>query len=164
MAIECDHLRGTMLDAAAMLIPSSPEFQRHISECAKCSSEFDALRRTMDLLDEWRVPHPSPRFYEQLSAKLAKVKTVTSTGWRLHLPPTVIALSIAVLLLVAAITPQRTKAPPAMAYLVDENAMGPSPGSAVGDLQSLLEADELFADFDLLDELAPDQQNPSSQQ
>jgi hypothetical protein len=37
------------------------------------------------------------------------------------------------------------------------------PGSAVGDLQSLEAADELFADFDLLDDLSPDQQNPSSQ-
>jgi hypothetical protein len=37
------------------------------------------------------------------------------------------------------------------------------PGSAVGDLQSLQEADELLADFDLLDELAPDQSHASNQ-
>jgi hypothetical protein len=44
-----------------------------------------------------------------------------------------------------------------------ESDVSALPGSAVGDLQSLQEADELLADFDLLDELAPDQSHPSNQ-
>jgi hypothetical protein len=45
---------------------------------------------------------------------------------------------------------------------MDKYALEPPTGSAVADLQSLDEGDELFADFDLLDELAPDQQNAST--
>ena len=50
--MKCDHLRGTMLDAAAKLIPGPPEFLRHLGICVKCSSEFDELRKTIDLLDD----------------------------------------------------------------------------------------------------------------
>jgi hypothetical protein len=58
---------------------------------------------------------------------------------------------------------QRTTHRDIMASAPMESDVSALPGSAVGDLQSLQEADELLADFDLLDELAPDQSHPSNQ-
>ena len=160
--MKCDHLRGAMLDAAAKLIPSPLGLQRHLGICVKCSSEFDELRKTMDLLDEWRVPSPSARFDEGLRAKLAGAKPSSTLVWRLRLQPKVFVLSLAALLLLATVTLQRTETVPATPSLMDKHALEPPTGSAVADLQSLDEGDELFADFDLLDELAPDHQNAST--
>lgn len=160
--MKCDHLRGAMLNAAAKLIPSPPEFQRHLGICAKCSSEFDELRKTIDLLDEWGVPNPSARFDEGLRAKLAGAEPSSTLVWRLRLQPMVFVLSLAALLLLVTVTLQRTETVPATPSLMDKYALEPPTGSAVADLQSLDEGDELFADFDLLDELAPDQQNAST--
>jgi hypothetical protein len=74
----------------------------------------------------------------------------------------VFVLSLAALLLLVTVTLQRTETVPATSSLMDKYALEPPTGSAVADLQSLDEGDELFADFDLLDELAPDQQNAST--
>jgi hypothetical protein len=162
--MECDHLHGTMLDAAAKLISSPPEFQRHLSSCVKCSSEFDELRKTIDLLEEWRAPYPSARFDEGLRAKLISVKPIVSVGWRLSLQPTMFVLSLVAVLLVVTLTLQRTETVPTSPILVDKYVVEPPTGSAVADLQYMDEGYELFADFDLLDELAPDQQNASSRE
>jgi hypothetical protein len=116
----------------------------------------------MDLLDEWRVPEPSSRFDSLLHARLLETKTVAAAGWWLRLPLPVVAVSLAALFLVGALALQRTKGAPTPASVVEEYDSRALPGSAVGDLQSLEEAGELFADFDLLDQLAPDEQAASS--
>jgi hypothetical protein len=45
--MECEHLRGTMLDAAAEQIARSPGFERHLRTCLRCSEQFDDLCTTM---------------------------------------------------------------------------------------------------------------------
>jgi hypothetical protein len=89
---------------------------------------------------------------------------VTTTRWwfRLRLP--VVAVSLAALLLVGAITMHQTKRSLVAPSAIQKFGAGTSPGSAVGDLQSLEEAEKLFADFDLLDQLAPDHQNATSRE
>ena len=155
--MECDRLHGTMLDAAARMIPRPPDFQAHLRDCDKCSLEFEALRRTMDLLDEWRVPDPSQGFDGQFREKLGRAKTGIVTGWLVRLRPTIIAFSVATILFTIAITIQLTQSSPISASFVEEHNVGSLSGSAVGDLQALDEADELLADFDLVDHLAPDE-------
>ena len=70
--MECDHLCGTMLDAAAKLIPTPVELQNQLRFCVKCFAEFESLCRTLDPLGEWRVLHPSPGFESQLRDRLRR--------------------------------------------------------------------------------------------
>jgi hypothetical protein len=157
--MECKDLRGTMLDAAVGLRPHTSDLERHLLTCPVCFDQFNGLCRTIDLLDEWTVPEPSPQFDAFLRDRLIETKSVTTTRWWFRLRPPVVAVSLAALLLVGAITLHQTKRSLVNPSAVQEFGAGTSPGSAVGDLQSLEEAEELFADFDLLDQLAPDHQN-----
>jgi hypothetical protein len=75
----------------------------------------------------------------------------------------VVAIGFATLLVAGALVVQRSTHPPVGARAPYEADVIALPGSAVGDLQSLQEADELLTDFDLLDELAPDHSDASSQ-
>ena len=162
-ATECEHLRGMMLDTAAGLVPRSVEFECHLWTCVKCSERFDELRATMGLLDEWGSPQPSSRFDALLWDRLLEAKAAGRAGWWSRLSQPVVAVSFATLLLVGVVVLQRTTRSLMRTSAPQRSELRALPGSAVGDLQSLEAADELFADFDLLDDLSPDQQNPSSQ-
>jgi hypothetical protein len=74
----------------------------------------------------------------------------------------VAAITLATVLVTGVIVIERTRHLPIRAAS-GESGLGPLPGSAVSDLESLQDEDELLSDFDLLDELAPDQSNSSSQ-
>ena len=162
-ATECEHLRGTMLDAAAGLVPRSAEFECHLRTCFQCFERFDELRRTMELLDEWRGPRPSSQFDALLRVRLLEAKAAERARWWSRLSQPVVAVSFATLSLVGVVALQRTTRSPVSTSAPQESELRALPGSAVGDLQSLEAADGLFADFDLLDQLAPDQQNASGQ-
>lgn len=47
-----------------------PEISRHRLECAECRSEFEDLRRTFAVMDEWTAPEPSAYFDTRLHARL----------------------------------------------------------------------------------------------
>ena len=68
--MECNQVRGMMLDVVAKLMRTAPELENHLRRCGKCSSEFATLRATMDLLDEWQVPEPSQEFDTQLRERV----------------------------------------------------------------------------------------------
>jgi anti-sigma factor RsiW len=71
--MECNQVRGMMLDVVVKLMRTAPELENHLGQCVKCSSEFAALRATMDLLDEWQVPEPSQEFDTQLRERFAQL-------------------------------------------------------------------------------------------
>jgi hypothetical protein len=154
--MECKDLRGPMLDAVVGLTPDTSDLERHLLTCPVCFDQLNGLCRTIDLLDECTVPEPSPRFDAFLHDRLIETKSVTTTRWWFRLRQPVVAVSLAALLLVGAITMHQTKRSLVASSAIQEFGAGTAPGSAVGDLQSLKEAEDLFADFDLLDQLAPD--------
>jgi hypothetical protein len=69
-AKECEDVSGMMLDFAAGIIISSPELESHLRTCIICSEQVHALRRTMELLDEWSSPEPSSHFDALLRVRL----------------------------------------------------------------------------------------------
>jgi hypothetical protein len=145
-----------MLDAAAELIPCPSNLKDHLRTCGSCSDEFERLRRTMLLLDEWRAPEPSPRFGATLNRKIFETKNVTRATSRISLRTLAIASGVAALFLVGAITFFHvTNSAKSVVGSEYESAL--VSGTAVSDLQTLEEAELLFADFDLLDQLAPAQ-------
>jgi len=157
--MECRNLLGTMLDAAAGLIPRSPEFERHLQTCRKCSERFDDLSTTMQLLDQWNAPEPSPHFDAVLRMKLLEAKGTPRRNWLSWFSFSAVAVSFAGLLFVGAVVFQRAfvgKDPAS-----SRSELRGSQGTALEDLRSLDENSDIY-DSDLLDELAVDQPNSTN--
>jgi len=154
--MNCKQVREEFLNPAG-----SPAVDEHLRACAACASQLAALRRTMNLLDEWQAPEPSPYFDARLRARLREEALAPRT-WREWLhdalsPFTTIGRSAALVatmgvLLAAGVTlfqgthAVRVEPPKPVA-----SAVAPT-GTAVGDLQALDKNHELLTDFDLLDD------------
>jgi hypothetical protein len=165
--MDCNQIRELLPDLAAGMnaatatLTPEPEVAEHIASCAGCAAHLRDLRQTMALLDEWQAPDPSPYFDTRLQARLREEMARPATGWlsagwlnRLRRPAW--AMSLAASIFAGALlvgnksyisqTEAIATKPPALGLPVQ-------PGTAVGDLQALERNDELYADFDVLDEL-----------
>ncbi len=158
--MNCNQIRELLPDLASG-VDASPEVQKHIASCAACAAHLSDLQKTMALLDEWQAPEPSPYFDTRLQARLSEERREEMArpaagwfSWMLRRPAW--AMSLAAVLFAGALLVSnksylyQTEAiktdPPALSLPVQ-------PGTAVGDLQALERNDELYADFDMLDEL-----------
>ena len=157
----CNDTRELMPDLAAGLTAVTPEVKAHLESCAECAGKLEAFRQTMSLLDEWQAPEPSPYFDVRLNARLREEMESAKqpAGWLRWLRKPVLAASFA-LLMAASVTLVRmnygnnssegsSSAPPVAAAL----QVAAEPGTAVGDLQALDKNQNLYSDFDVLDDL-----------
>jgi len=146
--MKCSEIRERMPDLAAGLAALSAEDSNHLASCGACVAKLKEMRATMALLDEWQVPEPSPyfdlRFQARLREEMAKPQQARWMQW-FRRPVLAAALTIVmgVGISVYVLTTPSVDAPPPP----------PAPGSAVSDLQTLENNHEMYADFDLLDEL-----------
>lgn len=156
--MNCKQIDELLPDLAAGMDASTPEVEIHIASCNDCAAHLRDLQKTMALLDEWRAPEPSPYFDTRLRARLREEMARPAAGWvswmrrpawAMFLAAVVFAGALAIgiggksYLFVAEGIPTR---PPTLGPPVQ-------PGTAVGDLQALERNDELYADFDVLDDL-----------
>src|SRR5882762_3032057 len=157
----CEEICGRMPDVAAGLTPVTAEESQHLAVCDPCTGKLTELRQTMALLDEWQAPEPSPYFDVRLQARLREEMARPATGW-LHrfnwLRRPAWAMSLAAVLFVGALVigiGSRLYIPPTETIATKPPSLGlpVQPGTAVGDLQALERNDELYADFDVLDDL-----------
>jgi hypothetical protein len=72
-----DLLLDTHLDPHA--VPA--KVQAHVAECGDCQAELAQLEATMQLLDTWEVPQPSPYFLTRLGAKMREERQAAPAGW-----------------------------------------------------------------------------------
>lgn len=70
-------LADLLLDPKA--VPA--EVQTHVAECARCKTELAELKATMDLMDAWEAPEPSPYFMTRLNARMREEREAAPTGW-----------------------------------------------------------------------------------
>jgi len=154
--MNCNQIRERLLDLAAGVDPGTPEIGQHMASCAGCAVKLQELRQTMALLDEWKAPEPSPYFDTRLQACLREEVAVPHAAWLNWLRRPALAFSLAVVLVVGAVIAGNRS----YFYQTGEIATNPPvpaaparPGSAVGDLQALERNNDLYADFDVLDEL-----------
>jgi hypothetical protein len=152
--MKCEQFLGPILDVAAGLEAPSVVLEGHLRTCAGCSAKFYGLQRTIDLLNEWKCPEPSPYFDPQLRAKLYEATISRKRHWWSFLRRPVLALGLATLVLGGILTVRYTRRSPEVSTERSELEM--VPGSAVGDLQMLEEVEKVSGDSDLLDELAPE--------
>jgi anti-sigma factor RsiW len=156
----CNETRELMPDLAAGLTTVTPEVKAHLDSCAECAGRLEALRQTMTLLDEWQAPEPSTYFDVRLRARLREESAKPSAGWLRWLRKPGLAASFALLLVVSATLVRMnsgergstTTSSPAV-----ETQAQAEPGTAVGDLQALEKNQNLYSDFDVLDDLAVQQ-------
>jgi hypothetical protein len=53
----------------------------HVAECGDCQAELAKLQATMQLLDTWEVPAPSPYFMTRLGARMREERQAAPAGW-----------------------------------------------------------------------------------
>jgi anti-sigma factor RsiW len=57
------------------------EAVQHLRECARCATEWQELQATMQLLDTWKAPEPSPYFDTRLAMRLREARESAAPGW-----------------------------------------------------------------------------------
>jgi hypothetical protein len=154
--MNCNEIRERLLDLAAGVDPGTPEIGQHMASCADCAGKIEELRQTMALLDEWKAPEPSPFFDTRLQARLRQEAAAPHAAWFNWLRRPALVFSLAAVLVVGSVIAGSRS----YLFQTGEIATNPPvpaaparPGSAVGDLQALERNNDLYADFDMLDEL-----------
>jgi anti-sigma factor RsiW len=148
--MSCKEIHEYLPDIAAGLEPASAQVQEHLRSCTECSHKLDEFRQTMALLDEWQAPEPSPYFDTRLHARLREEAARPQWGWLNWLRKPALAVSLTVLLAVGVSLFRGGSPLTGSKNVVTASA---DPGTPVGDLQALDKNHDLYADFDLLDDL-----------
>jgi hypothetical protein len=112
----------------------------------------------MALLDQWEAPEPGPYFDTRLGARLREEMARPALGWLPWLGRPALAASLAALLVAGGLVIGNREiffpgAAEELAINIPVPGLPIEPGTAVGDLQALERNHELYADFDVLDEL-----------
>ena len=150
--MKCEQLRERMPDVAAGVSEAIAAESSHLASCPSCAEQFKAMQETLTLLDEWQVPGPSPYFDVRLQARLREEMAKPQAGWAMRwFRQPVIAAALTVIIgigvgLFFSQGPRIHNSQPMLAQNAD-------PGSAVGDLQTLDNNHDLYANFDLLDDM-----------
>ena len=152
--MKCGNIREELMEA----VLSGPELatpavQEHLASCAACAEEIASLRRTMELLDEWQAPEPSPYFSARLRARLRDEHAQQGAGWLawLRRPAVVTAAAALMAVGVGMLEGVHWK----NTHPLDIAGYNPpvvTTGAAVSDLQYLDNHADLFSDFDALDD------------
>jgi anti-sigma factor RsiW len=160
--MNCHQIRELLPDlaTAAGRDAAPPEVSEHIASCSDCAGRVREFQKTMALLDEWQAPEPTAYFDTRLQARLREEMARPRAGWLNWLQRPAWAMSLAAVLFAGAIG--LGVAVSQKSYLVQTGSIAtrpPSlgvpvqPGTAVADLQALDRNDDLYADFDMLDDL-----------
>jgi hypothetical protein len=155
--MKCEEIREMMPDLASGLVEVTSEIGGHLAGCNACAGRLEEFRQTMALLDEWRVPEPSPYFDVRLQARLREEMAKPHAGWLAWFRRPVLAVALSVLMAVGvglffSKNGGIYKNDPLVA-VNDGSAQSTEPGTAVSDLQALENNHDLYSDFDLLDDL-----------
>ncbi|MGH9531147.1 MAG: anti-sigma factor family protein [Terriglobales bacterium] len=150
--MNCKQMKDNLLDLAQSPVAAPSEAQEHLRTCPACAAEMESLRRTMSVLDEWKAPEPSPYFDSRLRARLHGEAT-KGPGLVEFLRRPALAAAFTLLFVAGLFLFQGgdVSQPPEKG--------GPKPpttiasSGAVSDLQTLDSNYDLYADFELLDEL-----------
>ena len=70
MKNECGAMAEQLADLLLEPETASAEARTHLATCARCRTELEELRRTMNLLDSWEAPSPNPFFMTRMEARL----------------------------------------------------------------------------------------------
>lgn len=158
--MKCQEIRERMPEVAAGFSQPTTEESDHLASCDECAKKLKAIRETMTLLDEWQVPEPSPYFDVRLQARLREEMARPPAFWLRWFRRPVLAAALIVILGVG-IGLFFARGSGVHEAVVTPPVPTP-PGSAVSDLQTLENNHEMYADFELLDDLDVQQDVPAN--
>jgi hypothetical protein len=156
--MKCEQIREELFETA----PGAPNesVKEHMERCPECAQVWASLSATMAVLDEWKVPEPSPFFDTRMQARLAEVKAEEAQraqgffSW-LRKPalgmPLWRPLSVAALAGVIIFGLNQTNTPVENTNVATKTAS--TPGTAVYDLQALENNEDAISQLELLDDL-----------
>src|SRR5690349_23189703 len=156
--MKCNEIQDKLLDLTAANNIPSPEVSAHVRSCTACNSQLLALQQTMALLDEWQAPEPSQYFNARLHARLRLEETRVSwteklrAAFSLSSRKLVLAGSLAAAIVAGVLVSEnsRPEQPPA-----NQTAqVQAQTGTPVADLETLDTNEDLYANFDLLDDMS----------
>src|SRR5664279_471731 len=136
----------------------------HVQACPDCSRELAEMRATMNLMNAWEAPEPSPYFDTRLHALLREERAAAPAGIferirarllfgsNLHLRP-IAATALTVMLAIGGAT--------YAGFVGTGHPVAPA-SAAVGDLQSLDKNQQVFQQLDSLDQDDDDSGTPSA--
>lgn len=146
--MKCEEIRERMPEVAAGFSEPTSDESTHLASCKSCAEQFEAMRSTMSVLDEWQVPEPSPYFDTRLQARLRAEIAKPQAGWLHWFRRPVLAAALTVMMGVGVglFFTQRYRG-------ITDASIPTPPGSAVSDLQTLDKNNEMYSDFEILDDL-----------
>jgi|SRR5450631_4462299 hypothetical protein len=139
----------------------SATVKAHVTECGDCSRELAELRSTMNLMDSWDAPEPTPFFDTRLQALLREERGAPPAGWLERMRARLLFNSNAHLRPIAATALTVVMAVGGATYvgLVGHKQPQQQTSATVRDLQSLDKDQQVFQQLDSLDQ---DDDDPSA--
>lgn len=77
----CEKIQAFLPDMIVDSAHVPADVRQHLASCPLCGKQWDELRATMQLLDEWRTPEPSPYFDVRMAARLREEKNSAPLTW-----------------------------------------------------------------------------------
>jgi hypothetical protein len=81
MKKNCTGMDSKLADLLLDPLAAPARVQTHVAECEGCQSELARLKATMELLDHWEAPEPSPYFLTRLDARMREEREALPAGW-----------------------------------------------------------------------------------
>jgi anti-sigma factor RsiW len=151
--MNCGMIHDLLPDIALGVHPAPPEIEAHLGECRQCAETLEALRATMNLMDEWEAPEPSPFWDVRLQARLREEQNRRASGW-LHWfrrPALSIAAALCLVAGIGFVHFERSLMHSGGSSQVAGIPHKAPAGTAVSDLQYLDKNSNLLQNFDALD-------------
>jgi hypothetical protein len=153
--MNCNTARESIFDRP------TAELEAHLAACSECAREFQSLKATMALLDEWKAPEGSPFFGARVRARAQEIREQQENGafaWLraplMGLPAwrPALAAALAVVMAIGVSITYRGGENKRQNITIAREIKG----TAVGDLLVLEKEQHIFTELELLDDLAAD--------
>ena len=80
-ANKCTEIDGKLADVLLAPDLAHAKVKAHVEACESCRAELEELRSTIDLLDTWKTPEPTPFFMTRFGARLAEERSAPRASW-----------------------------------------------------------------------------------
>jgi hypothetical protein len=142
--MNCNEVRENLIEMLGENL-ADPSLTAHVRQCGSCAQELESLRKTMNLLDEWEAPEPSPYFLTRLRAhvKEEREKAPARSSIFSWMRRPAMAISLATVLVAGGAV-----------YTVLRPPSPEEPGPAVADVEALDRNHDVLVNTDLIDEMS----------
>ncbi len=79
--VNCTGMESKLADLLLDPVSASAKVHAHVGECDRCQEELAELKASMDALDAWQAPEPSPYFLTRLNARMREEREAEPAGW-----------------------------------------------------------------------------------